>query len=134
VLDSGARQAMTLYPAAADSLGRPVMSTRDTVVARGSRGESRGDMGPVRLLRLGGHAVEDVVAAFPYAGGNGAMDGVIGLPLLERFHVIVDLPGERVIFERRAGPDAAASAMAAVEVRQSLAPARAHGQRWRDER
>lgn len=105
VVDSGARQGLTLFPSTAAELGRPAMSVEDTVIGRGSRGEARGDVGTVRRLGLGAHALQDVRTAFPYAGGEPDLHGVVGLPVLERFHVWIDIPGGRLILEPRAGAE-----------------------------
>lgn len=113
VVDSGARQGLTLFPSSAAELGRPALTTQDTVIGRGSRGEARGDMGTVRRLALGSQVLEDVRTAFPYGGGEPDLHGVVGLPVLERFHVWIDIPGGRLILEpRSAGASDGAAAAA----------------------
>jgi len=103
LVDTGAGHALSLEP----SLLEPTEPLSDLIIGWGSNGVARGDIGTVESLRLGDLELRGVITSFPTGGtwtGMGASQGTtihgnIGQRILRRFHVIFDVPGERLILE-----------------------------------
>jgi len=104
-LDLGARHALSLFFNEAKGIAAPAQNLA-TVVGRGMQGEIRGQIGRVRALHLGALALRDVVTSFTdienfsscAVGGRG-MDGNLGIEVLNRFRVILDYPGSRLLLK-----------------------------------
>ena len=67
----------------------------------GVQGETRGHMGRLVGIEIGGYVIDDVLAGFvPSPDSSSAHDeAMIGLGLLSRFNIIFDYPGHRMFLE-----------------------------------
>jgi hypothetical protein len=73
----------------------------ETSLGFGVQGETKGHLGRVASVRVGGYRIDDVLAGFA-APGDGAReddDAYIGFGLLSRFNVVFDYPGRRMFLE-----------------------------------
>lgn len=96
-VDTGARQGIGVLTSS--DLPAPTKVVRNTIVAWGSRGPARGDIGRVHRLQLGDLVVSDIVASFREDTPEQGEAAWIGIPVLQQFRPIFDYPGERLILE-----------------------------------
>ncbi|NKB90330.1 MAG: PDZ domain-containing protein [Acidobacteria bacterium] len=107
LVDTGAGHALSVEPSAVP----PGAALTDLIIGWGSNGVARGDIGRVDALQLGTVSIADVITSFPagrpWARIGAAQDeilhGNVGQQVLQRFRVIFDAPGGRLILEP--GPD-----------------------------
>ncbi|CAN7505829.1 retroviral-like aspartic protease family protein [Phenylobacterium sp. LjRoot225] len=97
MLDTGATGALALSEATARTAGlmdgRPVRRAQSVTLG----GVSEDGMTRIRRLTFAGHEIEDIdVQIYRPAANAPAPAGLLGLGVLERFHLALDLPGERV--------------------------------------
>ena len=100
-VDLGSRGHLSLIPGSLPQITIPQNAVRDD--GFGLSGSIQGFRDQVEELRLGGHAIKDVVTKFNTRGyaTTAGRQGVLGLRVLERFNVIFDYPRNRMILEER---------------------------------
>ena len=105
VLDLGARHALSLHFNDEKGIAAP-QKTLAAVVGRGMQGEVSGKIGRLRALRLGPFAFSDVVSSFTDVEGGAACasqglaaDGNLGTEILNRFRLILNYPGGRLLLK-----------------------------------
>lgn len=98
-LDTGSRQALSLAPAWLDSIAARPDSAIPSIVGFGSRGAARGSWIRAGTLTLGAATVRGVTTTVPNQEPSG--NARVGLPVLRRFHVVIDYPGQRLILRPR---------------------------------
>lgn len=99
VLDTGARQAVGFRESARGRPARPATGLDDIIVGWGSQGPARGFVGRLEELRFEDIALERAVAGFVASDTSSFADGWLGVPVLQRFRTIFDLPNRRLILE-----------------------------------
>lgn len=99
-LDTGSRQALSLAPATVDAFPVQPDSSIPGIVGFGSRGAARGRFIRTATLKLGSTTLRGVTTTVPNQEPTG--EARVGLPVLRRFHVVVDYPGQRLILRPRA--------------------------------
>jgi len=110
-LDLGARQTLTLNVAPERHIVPPAR-TLPAVVGRGIQGEIEGVVGRIHCLRLGPFIISDLLTSFTSEKAGVActsygMDagGNLGIEILNRFHLILDYPHQRILLSPRPGLD-----------------------------
>ncbi len=109
VIDTGAGLALSLAVDSDDDLHMPE-KTVHSIMGWGASGVIRGHTGRITSLSLGDFVLENVITNFPDAGDMHAItsseepdgivrNGLIGVKVLKRFHVIFDYANARVILE-----------------------------------
>lgn len=96
LLDTGATGALALSEETARAAGlldgRPVRTGQSVTLG----GVSQDGMVRVRRLDFAGHVITDLeVQIYQPPANSPAPDGLLGLGVLERFHLALDLPGKR---------------------------------------
>jgi predicted aspartyl protease len=99
-LDTGARQALAIARTTMEKYGAKPEKKLSTIVGFGSRGEARGDIIRASKLELGRTPLAAITTVVMNNEPGG--EGRIGLPVLERFHLWVDYPGQRIVLQPRA--------------------------------
>lgn len=97
LLDTGATGALALSEATAKAAGlmdgRPLRTGQSVTLG----GVSEDGMVRARRVEFAGHAIDDLeVQVYRPAANSPAPAGLLGLGVLERFHLALDLPGARV--------------------------------------
>ena len=97
LLDTGATGALALSEAAARTAGlldgRPLRSGPAVTLG----GVSQDDLAPARQVEFAGHRIADLeVQIYRPAAQAPAPTGLLGLGVLARFHLAIDLPGSRL--------------------------------------
>ncbi len=109
VIDTGAGLALSLVAGSDDDLHLPEKTVRG-IMGWGASGVIRGSTGRITSLSLGGYVLENVTTSFPDAsdmhaiGSSEAPDGIVrngllGVKVLKRFHVVFDYANARIILE-----------------------------------
>jgi len=102
VLDCGHSRALALNVGTQESIVLPPNAV-ESRVGIGATGEISGHVGRIPMLKIGGHAFEDVVASFvsgPRTGPASAEEeGNLGAEILRRFRVAFDYGNERIVLE-----------------------------------
>ncbi len=109
VIDTGAGLALSLAVDSDDDLHMPDKTVR-SIMGWGASGVIRGRTGRITSLSLGNYVLENVVTNFPDAGDMHAIasseapddvvrNGLLGVKVLKRFHVVFDYANARVILE-----------------------------------
>jgi len=100
LIDLGGLQPLYLPVGKYDSIRRPKNAV-ESALGAGLMNQS-GSLGRILSLTLGRHVLTDVVTAFTPVAKDASIFGntMIGLPLLRRFIVTFDYPGNRLILER----------------------------------
>ncbi len=96
LVDTGAGSGLTLFATTLETL-RPPSVTIFAVVGSGMGGDVHGEMGRISSLQLGSHKLENLVVAFSDEA-PGAVNGILGMGVLERFVVTFDYVNERLMF------------------------------------
>ena len=109
VIDTGAGLALSLTVDSDDDLHMPDKTVR-SIMGWGASGVIRGRTGRITSLSLGDYVLENVITNFPDAGDIHAIasseapddivrNGLLGVKVLKRFHVVFDYANARVILE-----------------------------------
>jgi hypothetical protein len=100
LIDLGGLQPVYLPIGKYDSIRLP-QNAVETSLGAGLRNQS-GSLGRIRSITLGRHVLTDVVTAFTPVAKDASIFGntMIGQPLLMKFLVTFDYPGNRLILER----------------------------------
>ena len=109
VIDTGAGLAVSLAVESDDDLHMPDKTVR-SIMGWGASGVIRGHTGRITSLSLGDYVLENVIANVPDAGDMHAIasseapddvvrNGLIGVKVLKRFHVVFDYTNARIILE-----------------------------------
>ena len=99
-LDTGARQPLALARTTMEKYRAMPDRKLSTIVGFGSRGEARGDIIRASKLDLGRASLVAITTSVMNNEPGG--EGRIGLPVLERFHLWIDYPGQRIVLQPRA--------------------------------
>jgi hypothetical protein len=102
-LDSGDRGALTLYVGSDEQIKIPEGAV-ESIIAWGSRGPARGFLSRIDTLKIGSTELSALPTSFSetYNSGEPGVpehDGRLGLIVLERFNILIDYPGGRLILE-----------------------------------
>ena len=100
ILDLGLGNAVLLFPGEHTGISQPA-DAKEQVLGYGVQGAIRGHKGTAHSVTIAGYELSDVFAGFQDPDGRTDNDqaGIIGMSLFQRFKVIFDYPGGRMILE-----------------------------------
>jgi hypothetical protein len=100
ILDLGTGNAVDIFTGSHTGIAIP-SDAQEKILGYGVQGAIRGHVGVARSIKIAGLELNDVYAGFQEPDGktdNGQV-GMIGMPFFQRFTVIFDYPGGRMILE-----------------------------------
>jgi len=100
ILDLGSGTAVEIYTGSHTGIAIPA-DAQEKILGYGVQGAIRGYVGAAHSIKIAGFELSDVYTGFQEPDGRTDNDqvGMIGMPMFQRFKVIFDYPGGRMILE-----------------------------------